>query len=149
MTLSADQLALVLLAHAAATLIMVGAIWVVQRVHYPLFTYVDAARWRAFHAEHGSRITPVVGPTMVIELVTSALLSLAWPGRAPVITHVGFGLALVTWIATALVAVPIHHRLGTGFDASLARRLVVTNWIRTLAWTARGGVALWLLRSAG
>ena len=42
------------------------------------------------------------------------------------------------WLSTALLQAPIHTRLMKGFDAALVRRLIITNWIRTVAWTARG-----------
>jgi len=31
--------------------------------------------------------------------------------------------------------VPIHNRLKSGKKEALIRRLVVTNWIRTIAWS--------------
>jgi hypothetical protein len=39
----------------------------------------------------------------------------------------------------------MHARLGQGADEAALRRLVRTNWIRTLAWTARGVLVLWML----
>jgi hypothetical protein len=33
--------------------------------------------------------------------------------------------------------VPAHGVLAEGFDADAHRRLVASNWIRTIAWTAR------------
>ena len=44
-----------------------------------------------------------------------------------------------------LASVPMHERLGRGFDPAAHRRLVATNWIRTIAWTARGALVLWML----
>jgi hypothetical protein len=57
----------------------------------------------------------------------------------------GFALVLVIWIATMTTSVPMHARLGQGADEAALRRLVRTNWIRTLAWTARGVLVLWML----
>ena len=38
---------------------------------------------------------------------------------------------------------------GGAFDAQAHARLVDTNWIRTVCWTARGVIALWMIhRSA-
>ena len=45
---------------------------------------------------------------------------------------------LFAWLCTAVFQAPIHLRLMRGFDAPLIRRLILSNWIRTLAWTARG-----------
>ena len=41
--------------------------------------------------------------------------------------------------------VPCHSRLAQGFDEPTWRRLVATNWIRTVAWSARMPLALMLL----
>jgi hypothetical protein len=38
--------------------------------------------------------------------------------------------------------VPAHEGLSQRFDPDLTRRLVRTNWIRTIGWTARGVLAV-------
>jgi len=35
--------------------------------------------------------------------------------------------------------------VGSGFDADVAHRLVAGNWIRTIAWSARAALALWMV----
>ena len=55
------------------------------------------------------------------------------------------GLVLLIWGITAFVSVPAHQRLAQGFDLEAHTRLVQTNWIRTLAWTARGALAIWMI----
>jgi len=57
----------------------------------------------------------------------------------------GLALVAVAWISTAALQAPAHGRLVEGFDADVHRRLVGTNWIRTVAWLARVPVALVLL----
>lgn len=136
---------LVFLVHLGATLLMVGAIWIVQVVHYPLFAGVGGAGWAAYEASHQSRITLVVGPLMVLELATAVWLVLDRPAALPAWAVVlGAGLIGVIWASTAFVQVPLHTTLGGAFDADAHGRLVATNWIRTLAWTARGGLVLWM-----
>ena len=51
-------------------------------------------------------------------------------------------LLFALWLSTLLFYAPLHMRLSTGFDAVVHRRLVRTNWIRTVAWTARGAAAV-------
>jgi hypothetical protein len=48
----------------------------------------------------------------------------------------------VIWLSTALLQVPRHRALEAGFDPAAHRALVATNWIRTVAWTARGFLLL-------
>jgi hypothetical protein len=48
-------------------------------------------------------------------------------------------------MSTARLQVPCHRKLARGFDADVARRLVATNWIRTVCWSLRLLIALGLL----
>ena len=137
---------MLLLIHAAATLIMLGVILVVQLVHYPLFRYVRAADYDAFQAAHMRRITWIVGPAMTTELATAGLIAWRLPLGLPAWAGwTGLGLVLFIWVVTGLVQVPLHRRLSDGFDAAAHRRLVATNWLRTGAWTLRAILALWML----
>ena len=63
-----------LLCHAAATLFMVGLIWFVQRVHYPLLSGVGSREFATYEQAHVGRTFPVVGPPMVLEAATAAAL---------------------------------------------------------------------------
>jgi hypothetical protein len=135
-----------LLAHAAATWAMLGLIWFVQVVHYPLFARVGAAGFPLYEAAHASRTTLVVGPLMVIELLTAVWLVATMPaGVSRPAAWLGLGLVAVIWLSTALLQVPQHNVLARGFDPAAHVLLVTSNWVRTMAWTLRGGLALWLL----
>lgn len=131
-----------LLVHAAATLVMTGIIWFVQVVHYPLFARSGGAAFARYAADHSRLTTRVVGPPMLVEAGAASLLVVADPRP---LTAVGAVLLGGVWASTMLLQVPCHRRLAEGFDAAVHRRLVRGNWIRTVAWTARGGVALALL----
>lgn len=142
-----EQLAtLVPMAHAGATWFMTGLIWFVQVVHYPLMGVVPGNEFPAYQRDHQRRTTVVVGPVMLVE-AGSALL-LAW---SPSREFAGFplawtGLVLLAfiWVSTFAVQVPLHARLASGFDRAVWRRLVITNWLRTLGWTVRAGIAVLL-----
>lgn len=136
---------LVFLLHLLSTLGMVGVIWTVQVVHYPLFAGVGSDGWSAYEAQHQSRITVIVGPAMVLELVTAVWLVLDRPEAFPPWAVVlGAALVGLIWSSTAFVQVPLHNALGEAFDDDAHARLVATNWVRTLAWSARGVLVLWL-----
>ena len=64
----------VLLLHLAATLFMVGVIWFVQVVHYPLLARVGTSGFEAYEQAHTRRTGWVVAPPMLAELVTAVLL---------------------------------------------------------------------------
>jgi hypothetical protein len=139
----------ILLAQAASTLFMTGAIWIVQVVHYPLFAFAGREGFDVQAREHQRRITPVVGSVMLLEGATAVLLLLARPagvGRSlPVLALV---LLLAIWISTAFVQVPLHRRLSCGFDEEAISRLVATNWLRTVLWTVRSALVLIVLAHA-
>jgi hypothetical protein len=128
--------------HSAATWALVGLIWTIQLVHYPLFAQVGRETFRTYHQRHGRQITWVVAPLMLVELGTAVgLLYLGFlnPWFLASLVPLAFN-----WASTWLVQIPLHHRLGSGFDAEAHRRLVTSNWCRTAAWTLRGVCLLML-----
>ena len=64
----------VLLVHLTATLVMVGVIWFVQIVHYPLMAQVPRSGFAAYERDHQRRTTFVVAPAMLVEAVTAAMI---------------------------------------------------------------------------
>ncbi|OZC02533.1 hypothetical protein BSZ36_05815, partial [Rubricoccus marinus] len=56
----------------------------------------------------------------------------------------GAALIGLIWASTAFIQVPLHNALGGAFDAEAHSRLVGTNWIRTVLWSLRAGLVLWL-----
>jgi hypothetical protein len=133
----------ILLVHFAATAFMTGVIWFVQVVHYPLFNRVHSEGYSAYAAAHGRLTTWVVAVPMLVELLTSVLLLWRRPvGIGLLPAAVGFALILVIWLSTFLLQVPQHTALGVGFDVAAHRTLVLTNWLRTIAWTLRSLVVL-------
>ena len=141
---------LLLVVHAAATWGMVGLIWFVQVVHYPLFRSVGGAAFTGYEAEHQRRTTLVVMVVMPVELVTGLALLWVRPlGVDTAIVLAATALLGVVWISTALWQAPLHGRLGAGYDERLVGMLVASNWLRTVAWSVRGVlVAVMLLSSA-
>lgn len=134
--------------HAGATLFMTGLIWLVQVVHYPLFRLIGAETFSAYESEHQRRILFIVGPVMSVELVTGiALLWLVEPGINRLLAATGLLLILLIWFTTAFLQAPCHRRLVQGCCQATIRRLVVGNWIRTIAWSARAPIVLALLAS--
>ena len=120
---------------------MTGLIWFVQVVHYPLFGAVDAAAFPAYHRDHLRLTTLVVGPLMLAE-ATAATAILALQLSSSSTAWAGVLLLAIVWGATMLLSVPRHDDLAHGFNASAYAALVATNWIRTVAWTARGVLSL-------
>lgn len=128
---------------------MLGVIWFVQIVHYPLFGRVGAPGFAAYSEAHSRLTGYVVGPPMLVELATTvALLVFAPEGIPAFLSWTGAALLAVVWASTALLQVPRHRKLGSGFNARAHRTLVATNWLRTVAWSLRGVIALWMVSAA-
>lgn len=137
---------LLFLLHLGATLAMVGLIWLVQIVHYPLFARVGAEQFIAYEQDHARLITYIVLPLMLIELIGAVALLFSRPDGIPLsLVWIGAVLVAVIWLSTIFLQIPQHTHLAGGFDADAHRLLVLTNWLRTIAWSARGILMLWML----
>ncbi len=140
---------LLLIAQVAATLVMVGIIWFVQIVHYPLFERVGKGSFPAYAGGHTYRTGLVVGPPMLLELATAVTLLFLRPqGVSASLAWIGLALLAVIWLSTAILQMPRHRALAPGFDPAPHRSLVLSNWLRTAAWTARGVLVLWMIWQA-
>ena len=132
--------------HAISAIAMFGLLWFVQIVHYPLFSLVGAEGFTTYELQHQRRTTWVVAPLMCVEAITAVSLMFYVPsGGMRWIAILGFLLVACNWLATAFLQVPCHRRLATSYDADVAKRLVRSNWIRTIAWSVRVPIALALL----
>ncbi len=135
-----------LLLHLASTFYMVGVIWFVQVVHYPLFAEVGTPNFPRYESLHVRLTTYVVMPAMLVEVATAILLFWQSPtGVSHWLLWVGLALLVVIWGSTFLFQVPQHETLASGFDSSAQGFLVLSNWIRTVAWSIRGGLVLWMM----
>lgn len=131
-------LILLLKVHLLSTWFMVGLIWFVQVVHYPLFEKVGKAEFPGYEHEHAKRTTWLVLPPMLVELTCSFGIWLQAPGA---LSTLGLVLVVAVWISTLLVQSPLHALLLSGFRNEHWVRLVSTNRIRVALWTLRGAVA--------
>ncbi|MEI7916116.1 MAG: hypothetical protein WCH82_15345 [Mycobacteriaceae bacterium] len=125
---------------------MLGVIWMVQVVHYPLMSFVSSARFAHFESAHRTRISMVVGPLMAVEgICVIAFLVSPPPGLICWLPWAGAAAEAVAIGTTVLVSAPLHERLNACYDQVNLDRLIATNWIRTFAWTCRAGLAIVML----
>jgi len=128
------------------TFYLVGLIWVIQVVHYPLFARVGPNEFEVFHTEHSQRILIALSIPTLLTFISSCTLLWIRPISVPD-WSAWFNLALSGsfWVVTALVQVPKHGLLGKGHSAEVIAALVTSNWSRTLIWTSQGLLLLWML----
>ncbi len=128
------------------TLFMTGLIWFVQVVHYPLFSQVNEEKFKQYESLHTTRTGWVVAPIMVLELITTVMLLLNRPGY--IRNYEAWILVILTlgvWGSTFFIQVPLHGQLIDGKDWESIRKLVSSNWIRTVLWTVKGVVCCWIV----
>jgi hypothetical protein len=125
-----------LLLHAITTWVLCGLIWTIQVVHYPLFGDVGPENFHSFHGRHMRLITWIVAPLMFLEMGSAGLL--LFGGEHSWLFLLSLMALAVVWLSTVVSQVPMHDQLVRGYNAEVIRRLVLTNWWRTLAWTLRG-----------
>ena len=130
---------------------MCGLIWFVQAVHYPPFARTDADRSSDYADENQRRTAPVVIPPMLVEAATATIIAVNPPpaiGRPAALAGVAMVAAL--WLSTLLVQMPLHARLKhDGHAPATVAALVQTNWARTILWSARALLAIWMLHVGG
>ncbi len=132
-----------------STVFLVGLIWIIQVVHYPLIQMVDEGIFVSYMAQHRRKISYVVLPLMLIELASAILLALN-SGKSDIAFQAWIGLILVIviWLSTFMAQVPLHKILASKKDPAAITRLVKTNWLRTALWSARAVLLTWMLVSA-
>lgn len=138
---------LLLLVHAGATCFLAGLVWVVQLVVYPGFVEAASGDWAAVHAAHSRRMSVAVAPAWAVQGLSLAALLLRHDAPVPLLVLTSV-LALATVLLTVTVSVPLHVRLAS-YDADVVRRLVLTNWLRTAAWTGGAVCSLVLVAVSG
>ena len=132
-----------LLSNTAATLIMVGLIWFVQRVHYPLLAKFNVGQQREVGNEHQRRTGQVVGLPMAIEGVSTLVLLVARPDQVKWwLPWIGAILLAISLGSTLFLSVPLHEKMVNHPSAEIGKKLVATNWPRTISWSLRGVVCI-------
>lgn len=136
----------ILLIHTAATLFMLGLIWFVQVVHYPLFGRVGREEFLRYEQAHQRLTTWVVAPPMLLELVTAILLvAMDFTSINPALRWAGLALVVLIWLSTIFVQIPQHAALAKSWDEDVHHKLVRGNWLRTVAWSVRSALSLLMI----
>src|SRR5947207_175918 len=107
--------AFIFLLNFSVTWFLVGLIWFLQVVHYPLFKAAATEKdFGIYEKAHTPLALQVIFPAMVLEMVTATLLVMA-PLRPHLMSggEALFGLLLVAgvWISTTFLVAPAHQHL--------------------------------------
>ena len=126
----------VLLGHLIFTSIMTGVIWVIQIVHYPSFHFIEKELYTAFQKFHMNKISIIVIPIMLAELITGMMLFLDKSSKSPFLI-ISIIILVLIWLITGVFFTKAHNELIAGYQELVVNQLVAMNWIRTLLWTLR------------
>jgi len=108
-------------------------IWMVQLVVYPGFKYYHRERLIEWHNIYTARISYVVLPLMLGQLLLSGIQ--LW-GEVSWYTLGSFLIIALLWGSTFLQFVPLHDTISKGnFKEETIFQLVKKNWLRTVLWT--------------
>tara|TARA_Y100000816_G_scaffold79336_1_gene54102 strand:+ start:279 stop:695 length:417 start_codon:yes stop_codon:yes gene_type:complete len=121
--------------HLTSTSIMVGVIWVIQLVHYPSFKYVKESDFIIFQKYHMNNISYIVFPVMFTELVTA--LFIFFSGEESLFFVLSLICLFLIWAITGVLFTKYHSILKEGKDLKMIKKMIRANWIRTLLWTLR------------
>lgn len=115
-------------------------------VVYHSWLYVGASEFAAMHIAASERIVPLlVLPTFILTIFCVLMF---WKRPSPISkTQVGFALAMLIagWASSALIQIPIQTLLSTGKNDALLNKLIVTDWIRVIAWFIYIGIIIKML----
>lgn len=112
---------------------LVTLIWIIQILHYPSFSYYDRRTFSEAMLFHQNRISLIVVPAMIGEVMITVYLC----AKETNIAHaLSFVCVVFIWCSTFFIQVPLHKKLTT-FDDDLIKKLVLGNYVRTILWTCK------------
>lgn len=112
---------------------LVVLIWLVQLCIYPAFTYFEKTNLIRWHEAYTPKITLVVFPLMLGQLmIATFLLYMDFKTQ-----HlINAALVCITWASTFLIYVPLHQKIALKKNPiKNSYKLVRLNWIRVFIWS--------------
>lgn len=120
------------------TWVVVGIMWFLQVVHYPLYRKITEG-FVEYERAHIRRAALLIGPIMLIEVITAILLiGASTEGTLTKLAGANLILLILIWLSTFLFQLNQHQKLSVRFSLKIVQRLIRCNWIRTLLWTLKG-----------
>ncbi|MCI4668583.1 MAG: hypothetical protein MRZ79_10655 [Bacteroidia bacterium] len=129
--------------HLLSSLMMLGVIWFVQIIHYPLFLNVPEDSFQDFEQRHTKLAGLLIAPLMLTELGTAIWLVFSYGFDFNALSNLI--LLLGIWASTFFIQVPLHEDLNQVYSLEKIKKLISTNWIRTVFWSLRAIIlVIWL-----
>ena len=120
---------------------LVSLVFMTQFITYPTFLNIDKDKFSDYHRKYVNNISFIVAPVMLIELFTLSLI--AYFSSEFLIIKSLF-LLLVIWLTTFFIMIPSHNRISKSFNIKEIKSLINYNWIRTILWSFKLLVIIFL-----
>ena len=111
---------------------LVSLVFMTQFITYPTFLHIDKDKFSEYHRKYVNNISFIVAPVMLIELLT--LLLIAYFSKDFLIIK-SLILLLVIWLTTFFIMIPSHNKISKTFNKKEINRLINYNWVRTILWS--------------
>ncbi|MBH76459.1 MAG: hypothetical protein CMP68_04925 [Flavobacteriales bacterium] len=111
--------------------ILVGIILITQFVNYPLLKKIDQ-NFEIIHKEYTKKMGYVVAPIMTLEAFAVFSMYIYYPKNNNLILIMC--LTLIIWLSTFFIQVPIHKTISFKKNSKKVKKLITTNYIRTISW---------------
>ena len=130
------------------TFFSAGGAAVESFVNYPTWLLLDKSDFKAYHNALGPRIVWSMVVPFILSTIVNGLLFWFRPPAVPRwAVWAMLVLALIGWVATVTVQIPIQTQLGeTGYSREAIERLIRTDFpMRGVPGYLRLGIAFWML----
>ncbi len=112
---------------------LVVLIWLVQLIIYPNFQYLSDTQRTEWHRFYTPRITVIVAPLMILQLIAAIYLLFL---DLTILNVIATLLIVLNWLITFIFFVPLHVKIGRkDIDKRSLISLVHINWYRTIIWS--------------
>ena len=132
----------VVLINLLSTFMLTGLIWTIQIIHYPSFKYISQNQFPDFMTFHMNKITYIVMPLMLLELMSASYLFIY---IFSTFTIINFLFVVFIWLSTFLLSIPCHNKLKEKYDPKTIEKLVITNWPRTILWSLKSILSILIM----
>jgi hypothetical protein len=112
---------------------IVIVVWLAQAIMYPSLAHIEENVFVEWHQTYSTRIAFFVIPLLCGQAIIVGIM-IYYGGSF--LTLLSAAMIALCWASTFGLSVPCHARLQRfGKDLTVIRKLVRTNFIRTILWT--------------
>ena len=113
---------------------------IVQFIVYPSFNKILES-FAEYHSRYKKKIFWIVGPVMILEILTSLLMIL---NEFDIYLIPGL-IVLLLWMLTFIYIAPLHKQLSKQFQTNKHIKLLKLNFVRTILWALKFFVLIIIL----